>query len=288
MTMSDITVIIYSYKGKLLKETVDNLIKTSSKNISTDIIILDQHPLMRFEMFKDLNVMYKHIFWDWIDSPCKYKKEVLNNINTKYTMILSDNIILSESWDQNFIDFVKDSKKIISGNHNLTLENDGLFYIKKNMSDISNYYLTQFVDRSLIFGNTDLLKSINYPNYIKYNGEEECLSIQFFTNGIDIYACPTQTYTQIGLPTIGNIYTPFSINHNYNEIIDLLILGKNKYVSLNNLIRSIEDFNNLHNNIFNKIKKLPFQTNDVEYLPQNLNFNNVDARKYIATTRAIH
>lgn len=288
MMMNKITVIIYSYKGKLLKDTVDNLIKSSYNANNIEVVVLDQHPLMRAELFKNMNVMYKHIFWDWIEGPCFYKNVTLSNINTQYTLILSDNIVLSDNWDQVFIDFVGSSKNIISGNNNITLEQNDLFYVKKRLSQIDNFTLTQYIDRSLIFAQTETLNSIQYPNYLKYNGEEESLSVQAFVKGSDIFACPTRMYMKVGEDSITQIYTPFSVNHNYNEVLDLLNYGNNSYLIFEKTPRLLSDFNNFHNNIFNKLKKLPFQTNDVSYSPQNLDFNGIDARKFIARTRAIH
>ena len=284
--MSDITVVIYSYKGKLLKDVVNNLFINLSNDNSIDIIILDQHPFMRSNIFEKQNVMYHHIFWDWIYGPCVYKNNTIKNIKTKYTLLLSDNILLSKNWDTSLINFIN-KDIVISGNHKINLTNNNLFYLSKNEIPDSGFYLNQYIDKSFIFTETQNLLDISYPNYLKYNGEEEALSIKLFTHGKDIYSCPTNLYTKIGENTIETLYVPFSINHNYNEVIDLLNTGQNKFDSILNLKRSIEDFNFYHNNIFKQMKKLPFYTNDVEYSPDNLEFNKIDARKFVARTRAI-
>ena len=95
-------------------------------------------------------------------------------------------------------------------------------------------------------------------------------------------------YSYSGPRTLETLYVPFSINHNYNEAIELLQTGKNNFHSIIGREKTIKDFSEYHNFDFNLLHKLPFCTNDVEYDPEKLNFNKVDARRYVATTKAIH
>ena len=97
-----------------------------------------------------------------------------------------------------------------------------------------------------------ILDTINYPTYLKYNGEEEVLSLEFFTNNIDIYACPSSLYTKVGHDPILELYVPFSKNHNYNEALAILKNGQNLFTNVHNRPRSKEDFNKFHNDIFYK------------------------------------
>ena len=284
---NSITTIIYSYKGKLLLDVIENLLKLSSGKYEIKVIVFDQNPLLRDQLLNNNSITYHHIFWDWIHSPLLYKDNVIKNINTKYTMLLSDNVLLSDNWDTKFIDFIDNQNIIISGNHDCKLEQDNLFYLKKNSNDIDNFTLTQYIDRSLIFCHTALIQEITYPNYLKFFGEEEVLSAEFFTFGSDIFACPTKTYTVVGDSTIKNLYVPFSLNHNYNEAIKLVKTGINSFSNLTNKKRSIGDFISFHNNIFKNLKPLPFYTNDVNYHPEQLDFEKIDARRFVARTRAI-
>jgi hypothetical protein len=290
MTMSDISVIVYSYKGKLLKDVVDKIVVNSSGQNNLHIKILDQHPLKRNEVFeKNFSCVYTHIFWDWQNSPISYKKTMLEATTEKYTLFIADNIFVEKNWDSVLVDFVKESDKIVSGRHKLQLQKDGHFFLKKSHTIIDNFEITQFIDRGFVFGKTEnFLHGKVLPEYLKYNGEEESMSIELFTNGCDIFAAPSSTYTQIGKNNLEELYVPFSLNHNYNSAIDLLQSGNSIFSSVDGRVRSFQDFSLFHNDIFKLLFRLPFQTNDVEYDPMDLNFNSVDARRFVAKTKAIH
>ncbi len=288
--MNNISVIIYSYKGKLLKDVVEKLIDNSSNPKMIHVKIIDQHPLKRNKLFEEtFNCTYKHMFWDWQNSPVGYKKTMVDNSNEKYTLFISDNIFVQKDWDLELIEFIKDSKNIVSGNAMIKLEQDGNFFINKIHSASSNFELTQFIDRRFVFGKTSTFTGeMMFPDYLKYRGEEEVMSLELFTSGVDIFSAPSRMYSEIGKNSLDNLYVPFSLNHNYNSAIDMLQTGNNIFGSVIGRRRSYDDFNNKHENIFNKLSKLPFQTNDVEYDPMDLNFNTVDARRFVARTKAIH
>lgn len=285
--MNDIGVLIYSYKGKQVKETIDSIINNLSNKYNIEITLIDQNPINRKEQFsKFFKINYVHIFWDLQLSPCKHKSDFIKFSNSKYNLILGDSIIFSKNWDEILINFIKEKNIIISGNTFKKISNENLFYIKKDNLSIDNFTLTNFIDRDFIFGSKENLNKVKYPYYLKYNGEEEAFSIELFSKLINIYACPTELYSNISNKNLEVLYSPFSINHNYNEVIDLIKYGKNKYSELLN--NNIKNFSNFHNFDFNKLNKLPFNTNDVEYNPEKLNFNKVDARKFVARTKAIH
>jgi hypothetical protein len=290
MMMSDISVIIYSYKGKVLKNVIENLLDNASDRNRLHFKVIDQHPLKRDNIFeKELACAYTHIFWDWQNSPIGYKKTMLDATTEKYTLFISDNIFVQKDWDIQLVDFIKDSKNVVSGNNKVRLEKQGHFFIKKNYNAHAGFELTQFIDRSFVFGKTSTFnQGVVLPEYLKYNGEEECLSVELFTSGSDIFSAPYSMYNSINKNTLDELYVPFSLNHNYNAAIDLMQNGFNEFVSVAGRERTVEDFNIFHNNIFKSLSKLPFQTNDVEYDPMNLNFNSVDARRFVARTKAIH
>lgn len=287
---NDISVIIYSYKGKLLKDVIQKLVNNSSNQSKVNIKVIDQHPLKRTETFeKELGCLYKHVFWDWQISPIRQKKAMLDSSTEKYTLFIADNIFIQQDWDLELINFVKDSTNIVSGNAKVTIEKDGNFFIKKNYTASSIFELTNWIDRRFIFGKTStFVDRIIFPEYLKYNGEEEAMSLEFFTNNVNIFSAPSTMYHEIGKNTLDYLYAPFSLNHNYNSVIDLFKGGSNKFGSVLERPRSFDDFNLFHNDILNKLNKLPFQTNDVEYDPMDLNFNTVDARRFVARTKAIH
>ena len=289
MTTNSIDVFVYSYKGKILKDVIRTLNENSSNLNSVNIAIVDQHPLDRRQSFKnEFDCVYSHVFWDYQTTPMLYKNRAINFSRSKYLLILSDNILMSKNWDEVLINQVNNTDSFISGNSKVELLNENLFYLKVNKENTDSFNITNFIDRSMIFAKTDAFKKISYPDYLKYNGEEEAMSLDIFTQGMDIYSAPTNLYNKMGKTAIEEHYVPFSINHNYNEVIDLLHNGQNSYVNFNNRTRSLQDFYQFHNFDFKKLNRLPFQTNDVEYSPENLNFNMVDSRKFVAKTKAIH
>jgi hypothetical protein len=285
----NIDVVIYSYKGKKLKEVVNNLKEMSSGENNIGIRIADQHPIDRSLTFKSLGVLgYSHLFWDSQKSPCSIKNQGIRNSDAEYILQMGDSIMVSKDWDKNLLKFYENKKIIISGNEKIHLKQDGLFYIKKEKTNIDNFTLTNYVDRNFLFTTKKIFNLMKYPEYLKYNGEEETISIDMFTAGFDIYSCPTDFFDVIEPPTIGNIYTPFSLNHNYNEVVELLNTGKNKFLFLGARKRSREDFEIFHGIDLKLIKKLPFEANDVAYDPDRLDFNKVDARRFVAKTKSIH
>jgi len=289
MMMNDIDIIIYSYKGKLVKDVVSSLMTNSTGKRNINIILLDQHPINRAKTFYEFtNLYYNHVFWDLQVSPLFYKKDMLSRSKSKYVMILGDNVLLNKDWDDELVGFVENNNTVISGNKNIKISQDSIFYLTKNFSESDNFSITNFIDRDLVFFDRNKLYNFDYPSYLKYNGEEEVLSLDIFTSGNSIYCSPSNIFTKVGVSTIEDLYVPFSINHNYNEAVDLLVHGSNSFIDLSNKIRSTSEFCNFHGIDVSKINKLPFQTNDVSYDPADMNFNSVDARRFVARTKAIH
>jgi hypothetical protein len=240
-------------------------------------------------LFADFpNLYYNHIFWDIQISPLFYKNDAVNHSKSKYILILGDNVLLNKDWDEELINFVVKTNAVVSGNKKVSISHDSLFYLKKSLTESESFALTNFIDRDFIFFEKDNFKKFAYPTYLKYNGEEEALSLSVFASGTDIYCSPSQTITKVGKSTIEELYVPFSINHNYNEVVQLLHTGSNSFNDGSSWSRSIKDFSDFHGIDFLNINRLPFQTNDVDYDPANMNFNSVDARRFVARTKAIH
>lgn len=287
MMNKTIDVIIYSYKGKYTKDVVDNIEKNKSGNNNISIVFIDQHPLDRVEDFKKYpNLKYRHIFWDLQISPVALKSREIRQSRSDYVLVVADNVLLNKDWDEELISGLGDNQ-VISGNSWIEITKKNLFYIETKKTSIDSRSLTNFISREFFFGQTRLLKSIDYPNYLKYNGEEEVLSLDLFTRGIDVHSFPTSFYSTVGEPTVETLYTPFSINHNYNEALKLLKTGLNTFVDFSNRPRSVQDFYDAVRFDFNELHQLPFIDDDVLYNPHKLNFNKVDARKFIDRTRRI-
>lgn len=289
MTTNSIDVFIYLYKGKYVKELLESIFTNQSGKNKINVWLVDQHPINREKVLVEkYKIRYSHIFWDWQISPCKYKNDAIVSSRSKYLMLISENISLSKNWDEDLVNFVDDKDIIVSGNKEIKILNKNLFHIDKEFSEIENFTLNNFISREMIFAKSSVFRTVNYPSYLKYNGEEEVLSLLYFINNIDIFAAPTELYNLLDQSPLEKYYSPFSINHNYNEAISLFKDNKNKYVDISNNTEKINNFYKYHNFDFNLLKKLPFEANDVSYNPESLNFNKVDARKFVARTRAIH
>jgi hypothetical protein len=291
--MNSIGIGIYSYKGKKIFDVIDNLLKNKNENTIITINLKDQHPMDRSEQFKSIikkyknvNGSYHHVFWDWITSPITHKQEILRITKNEYYLFLSDNILLSKNWDLELINFINNKNIILSGNKNIKLINKNLFYIDKIENDIDIFTKTQYINRDFIFGRTSIIKTIDLPKYIKYDGEEETLSIKYFISGFDIYAVPTNLYSYCCETSIKNIYTPFQTGHNYNEVVSLMKNGHNLFESYD--INKIKEFWQYHNFNINKIKKIPFETNDVDYDPNSAKYDKIDGRRFIDKQNAIN
>jgi hypothetical protein len=279
-----IDVFIYSYKGKNVKEVIDQLNKTA-KNILM-IEFFDQNPIDRSELFNDVkNLKYRNIMWDSQISPCIYKDRFIKKSKSDYILLLSDNIIFSDGWDERFINFIN-NEIIISGSGITTISQNDSFSITKNISDSSLFNLTNYINRDFIFGNTGTIKKIQYPYYLKYNGEEEILSISAYCQGIDIYSSPTTIYSKCNQSIMGSVYVPFSLDHFYNEAI-LLFNGKNNFIKLDNK-RTIDEFEQFHKFVFkDNLSKLPYIKDDVLYDPNSINFGNMGGRKFIDKVKKV-
>ena len=79
----------------------------------------------------------------------------------------------------------------------INIKQKDIFSIEAIKNNNDSFYLNQYIDRDFIFTTNKTIRQISYPNYLKYYGEEEIISVDAFTKGIDIYSAPTNTYEQI-------------------------------------------------------------------------------------------
>lgn len=280
---NNLEIILYSYKGKYLKEILDQL-----QGYSSHVVLLDQHPLDRKDLFFKTVKQYIHIFWDKQNSPCNYKKNFIDKVESDYILLLSDNVFLSSEAINEMISFIETNNCVISGFGSNKIEQKDLFSIKQIRDFSNSYSLTNFISRDFIIAKTDSLKKIQYPYFLKYNGEEELLSLLFFINNLNIYSAPSNFGNVIGKRTIEDLYVPFSLDHNYNEVINIFNGKNSSYIQQNINKDIIRDFSIFHNFDFESLKPLPYINNDVLYDQYQLNFFGVNGRKFTETTRAIH
>lgn len=273
--MFSIEAVIFSYKSKNLKQVVDSLVKNTGNSLR--INVYDQHNLDRKKIFNDHiengSVVYTHVFWDEIVSPNEYKSNSIFNSQADFFLIISDDTIVSKNWDKELISFIEKNNCVVSGTGKLSLKQDNLFYLQKEYVDANAFSFTGFVDRNFIFGKTDFFRNI-YPADVKYNGEEEMLSLNLFYKNIQIFSAPTGTYDDLNQRTLERKYVPFSLNHNYNLIIQRY---KDAPIEFLNKLGISKDL----------LNKLPFATNDVLYDPYSLKYQDLDGQKFILDVKGI-
>jgi len=255
---------IYSYKERNLLEFVQNILDSSSKTNIIDIYITDQNNLTRLRQFVPYqNVYYDVVWWDDFISPNVYIQTVINHNRHKeydYGLLLKQQFDFKENWDQDLINTLPENS-VFSGQGKFKLSIDKNFYIKKEKRISREIVDTGFIDRNFIFGKFSDITNVIFPYELKYYGDEEYLSIQFLNNGVSVYALPTDHYTVLSKPIHERGYIPFSLNHNYNELI--MLLKENKTTRLP--YRDPSKFLDILGLDLSQLYKLPFDFNDIEY-----------------------
>jgi glycosyltransferase involved in cell wall biosynthesis len=265
----EITIVLYSYKSKNLKNVVSTIVKNST--LPFVIHVIDQNPLIRKDMFKEYDfVRYRHVDWNDQMGEAYYRDLAIKKASGDYVLIISDDILLQPNWDLDLINFVNNKNLLVSGSGISKVFHKDKFFLSIASQHSDNFSLSNYIDRNFIFfskktllSKTDLKTQELYPTNVKYYGQEEILSLNLFCRGIEIYSSPSSTYIDLKTRNLENLYSPFSIEHNYNIFVDL-IKNATDEVFLNNT-NSVLSFLNFHSINLDKIHKIPFQNNDVGY-----------------------
>jgi hypothetical protein len=271
-----INCVLFSYKNKNLKRVVDELILNTKNEIF--IVVFDKHNLNRENLFSDLiykdKVEYHHVVWDEIKSPIDYKREVLDNSSSEYFLCISDDILVSKNWDEESIDFLKTKDVVLSGSGELTLKKKNLFFFKQIRQNSLSFNKTSFIDKNFIFCKTSSLQEV-YPKNLKYFGEDEMLSLNLFNKKVEVFSLPSSLYKDLLVRSIENSYTTFSLEHNYSLVVEEYKKAPEEF-----LVNCGIDRDTLY--------PLPYTHNDVEYNPNELSFQDLDARKFVMDIRGIY
>lgn len=272
---AEIDIVIYSYKNKNLKKVVDSVLNNTRSEFT--LTVFDQNPIDRSSVFADSRISYRHIIWDIIHSPCEYKAHTIyNDLTSRYTLLMSDDVVLSDGWDEECIGLVESGHRVLSGNGKASLYFKNKNFIGLSYDPSDEVTMSNYIDRNFIFTKLETWENISYPHFLKYNGEQEVLSINFLKAGVDIYSLPSQTYSRLGHNTIETLYVPFSINHNYNDAVEIIKSTDGKKL-----------FSRFGLDV-SELKPLQYPKNDVLYNPYELRFQNLDARKFISQVKAIY
>lgn len=270
---------IYGYKESELLSVVDSLISNASTDCNIDIYIDDQNNLTRYDKFKKYkNVFYNPVWWDELDSPLKYRQSCIQDQSNKgydYFLFMSKPYILPINWDIDLIKLLPDFS-VFSGKGIVKNKIVNNFYIQKEITESNTITNTGYIDQSFIFGKFSYLQDILLPLQLKYYGIDEYLSILFLNKSIDIYSLPSSYYEDKTDSLLEKDYVPFSLNHNYKDLLSLLIENKCnilKYENPSNFINKVGiDIDNLY--------KLPFDFNDIEY-NRFSELDNIGGKRYI-------
>jgi hypothetical protein len=277
-----IEVILYSYKNKNLRTVVDSILNNTIDDVL--VHVYDQHPIDRSTLFTDVD--YNHIFWDKIDSPCELKGSLLHQAIATHVLLVSDDVVVSPGWDVVTKEFIDNRDIVVSGAGVIGINKVDLFSVKPLYQNTDHFFLSQYAVREFVFASREVWNKFSYPYYLKYNGEQEMLSLNIFRSGVDIYSAPTHLYTDLKLRTIENLYVPFSKDHKYNDVIgELYDRDRDEYMKYP---RWKDEFLRVHSLHEAKIKRLPYQNDDVSYKPEQLAFQDIDARKFISKTKAVY
>ena len=234
-TILKITIVCVSYRDKRVVETFkmayDNAFDKSSINLAVSIQDSHNH---KIQTFNEGDIVRYHL-WDQNMGFAKIRSNLIDTVSKdSYVLFVSSATIFKENWDLMLRSWVKENPHQI-----LSIENEKFS-----------------VSGALINSNT--LKDVGYPDYLRLMGEEADMSIRLYAKGYEIFN---------GINSVIEIleekeydYIPFSKTHHYNEVYDLYQNAKNKYIDLSNFKEKCLDYASKH-----PIKKIYHQLDDVLY-----------------------
>lgn len=253
--MGKINAFIFSYKNKKLIEIVKALLNSTDSDIF--IVVYDQNTIDRSEDFVDIeNVEYRYLYWERLEGQFYFQNEFLkHDASAEYLLILGDDVTLPKSWDTDMINFLGDKQAIVSGQGFPKVVYKDLFSFDVERMATKDFEKTQWIDKNFMFAKADRLRPTAEINYLKYYGYDEVCGLYLFANNIDIYSTPSNYYLDSLSRNLEKLYVPFSLEHNYNVMI-------NKLYSDETILAG--SFKKIHN-ISKPLVVLPYQTNDVAY-----------------------
>jgi hypothetical protein len=285
--INSLLIFVYSYKNKDLQKVVDNIYETTDGDFS--LVVVDQHPMDREYVFsKYKNLTYRHVYWDFLYSPIMFKQEYIENTDFEHYLIMADNILLKSGWNSRVMEMYHDDI-VISGNSSIKIAQDDYFYLTPNKTVTDSSVLTNYVDRNFIFYSKNIMNTIGFSAYLKYNGEEEDMSIKLYRAGYDIYSATNEVYVVSQTSLMETLYVPYSLNHGYNSFLTLLrsgTVGDDRKL----IKRSVEDFCNFHQIDVYKTNFLPFSHDDIVYDPNQLQIDidhEAGSRRFLANLKGI-
>ena len=287
MNKNHLVIIVTSYKDKNLFEFVKELDKNTYTEHSIEVF--EQHPIDHSKEFASIkSCAYDHKIWDDIAGmPIRKSEKIRNRLeNSTHICVMTPDAEVTPGWDTKLIDILGEKNIVLSGNGKATVSQKDIFSLKAEYFSVEESVKNQFIDKTLMFSRSSAFKDIRPPDFLKYLGEDEYWALAFMSAGYDIYSIPKGVYKDLGYRSIENTYHTFSAEHNYNIVVGLL-----RGINLDDYKISrdaVNDFLSFHSINPENLKYLPYQTNDVSYDPYNLQMHDVDARRFVAGTKAVY
>jgi hypothetical protein len=288
MNSTNLTIVVVSYKDKNLFDFVNNLDKNTISDHSIEVF--EQHPVDHYKDFWEIpKCSYEHKIWDDIAGLTvkKISKIEPRLDSSTHICIITPDSVLSYGWDKELLEFMNSNDNVvISGGGLISVTHKDLFSLEAKYVPSKHFSKTNFINKNFIFAKSEAFNNIVMPNFLKYYGEDEYWTLAFMSNGYEIFSCPDNIYVDKMYRSIENTYHTFSSEHNYNVVVDILNKIDNDRYGITD--EAIDRFANFHKIDTAKILKLPYQTNDVLYDPYDLKMHDVDARRFIAGTKAVY
>lgn len=280
--MSKVVVIVYAYKDKLLRNCIDSILKNSSGVNDISVNVIDKNNLDRSENFKDIS--YSHEMWDSVKNKFTSRNDIVKSTHGEYLLYVDGSKTFIEDWDIKLIDLLGNNE-VLSGTNQVTfLNSDHKFFTTYSKDSVKEKTLTKWIDGSFIFTTFDIFKDFPILDSLRYRGESEVLSLHCFAKSLRIFAIPENYIVSTGRDILDYDYVPFSVNHNYNYVIDLFKGKENIFFKENVDIRSFENYM-LYD--FSKLSYHPFPENDIDYDPVT-SIDDIDGTRFFGGIKSIY
>lgn len=248
--MEKTDVLVYSYKSKQLLQTVKGIIENAETDVR--VLVLDQNPVNREDAFAEVTRSeYRHLPWDMQLGMGVAYKTFLDWSTANNLVIVSDDVRLASGWDSKALGLMESPNTVISGKSAVALSKKDPFFLSKEHVDAQAKTKTNWIDKNFIMLFRGSAKIFEGVEKLKYYGIEEYLSMACVNGGIDVYSATRDLYEDLGTRSLENLYVPYSLEHNYNLVVDLF--------NRNTSFRSIHKVQDIF------LSKLPYPTNDVTY-----------------------
>lgn len=271
---------ICSFNNKSLLEDIENVISLADNKEDLRFYVSYQQPRI-IKKFPSNVYWSQHIQWDSPQAVYMNLQENLDEI-TEYNdedlfILLNPSCQVDPGWDTKIKDIFHELEPlnnnfVVSGTHEINIMPIGRVngFIKKSLEKKSTKNFV--VDLNCIISRIKTIKAMGFPSYLKYYGITEEISIRLASLNYPIYAIKELPIQHTNTDEYLSIdYLPFSLYHNFNEIVDLAIHGKNSFYKIDSAARPSKKFFELVY-LLNK-NKIPYEVNDVPYDPYKVKPN---------------